>query len=86
MKDMQLCMNEMTIAKQGDLLSHIETCARHGVTSMEIRKASLLAYMRQGGSLEELKRTLVHFGIKPACLNSIESISFNNKRGMRVLT
>lgn len=83
---MQLCMNEMTIAKQGDLLSHIAACAEHGITQMEIRKASLLEFMRQGGTLEELRDAFLQYGVKPACLNSIESISFNNKRGMRVLT
>lgn len=83
---MQLCMNEMTIAKQGDLLRHIESCGRHGITNMEIRKANLLDYMRQGGTLEELKHTFTNYGVKPVCLNAIESISFNNKRGMRMLT
>lgn len=86
MNDMQLCVNEITIAKQGDLLGHIEACARHGITSMEIRKPFLLEFMRQGHTLEELKAALDRHGVKPACLNSIESISFNNKRGMRVLT
>ena len=86
MKDMQLCMNEMTLGAQGDLISHIEACASHGLTHMEVRKSSLVAYLRGGGSLEELKKTFVRCGVVPACINSIESISFNNKRGMRVLT
>jgi len=82
---MQLCMNEVCILQSGDLLSHIEACAAHGFHHMEIRKSSLLQYMRSGGTLEELKRTLDRCEVTPACLNSIESISFNNKRGMRVL-
>jgi len=86
MEKMQLCMNEMTLGSQGDLIGHIEACARHGFTQMEIRKPSLLAYLRRGGTLEDLKQTFVRCGVKPVCLNSIESISFNNKRGMRVLT
>ena len=83
---MQLCMNEMTLGGRNGLIADIEVCASHGYTHMEIRRASLLEYLRQGGTLEELKATFERCGIKPACLNSIESISFNNKRGMRVLT
>ena len=83
---MQLCMNEMTLGSRGGLLADIEVCARHGYTHMEIRRAGLLEYLRQGGTLEELRATFERCGIKPACLNSIESISFNGKRGMRVLT
>lgn len=82
---MQLCMNEITIAKQGGLMEHIEACAASGITEMEIRKPFLLDYLRQGGSLEEVKGALDRCGVKPVCLNSIESITFNNKRGMRVL-
>lgn len=82
---MELCMNEVCILREGDLLSHIQACAAHGFRRMEIRKAGLLQYMRGGGTLEELKRAFDHYGVTPACLNSIESISFNNKRGMRVL-
>lgn len=82
---MYLCMNEMSMARHGDLLTHIAACARQGITRMEIRKASLLDYLRQGGSLEQLKQTLARYGVLPVCLNSIESISFNGKRGMRVL-
>ena len=83
---MQHCMNEMTLGSRGGLLADIEVCARHGYTHMEIRRAGLLEYLRQGGTLEELSATFERCGIKPACLNSIESISFNGKRGMRVLT
>lgn len=85
METMQLCMNEITIAKQGGLIDHIEACARYGITEMEVRKPFLLDYLRQGGSLEALKQTFERCGVKPVCLNSIESITFNNKRGMRVL-
>jgi 2-keto-myo-inositol isomerase len=86
MNMMQLCMNEITIAKQGTLIDHIEACAANGITEMEIRKPFLLEHLRRGGSLEEVKAALDRCGVRPVCLNSIESISFNNKRGMRVLT
>ena len=82
---MDLCINEVCLMQSGDLPAHIEACARHGIRHMEVRKASLLQYLRSGRTLEELKRTFQEYGVSPACLNSIESISFNNKRGMRVL-
>ena len=39
---MDLCINEVCLMKSGDLVSHIEACARHGIRCMEVRKASLL--------------------------------------------
>lgn len=82
---MDLCINEVCLMQSGDLLSHIEDCARHGIRYMEVRKTSLLQYLRTGRTLDELKGAFREYGVTPACLNSIESISFNNKRGMRVL-
>lgn len=81
---MEFCINEMSIAQQGDLLSHIADCAAQGVRHMEISKDCLLAYLR-AGTLEELRSAFERCGVAPACVNSIESISFNPKRGMRVL-
>ena len=49
---MQLCMNEVTILRSGDLLSHIADCAAHGYSHMEIRKASLLRALKEGHTLE----------------------------------
>lgn len=86
MSDMQLCINEMTFGGRSSLIADIKACAKHGFTCMEIRKASLMDYLRQGGTLEELRAVFERCGVKPVCLNSIESISFNGKRGMRVLT
>ena len=82
---MQLCMNELTIMQNGDLFSHIASCAEHGYSHMEIRKASLIRTLRAGHSLEEIDRALKDHGVTPACVNAIESISFNNRRGMRML-
>ncbi len=79
------CINEMSIAQQGDLLSHIADCAAQNVRYMEISKNCLLAYLRAGGTLPALRAALDDAGVTPACVNSIESISFNSKRAMRVL-
>ena len=48
MTDMQLCMNEMTFGGRSSLIADIEACAQHSFTCMEIRKASLMDYLRQG--------------------------------------
>lgn len=82
---MKLCMNEIPLSGQGDIFSHIEACARQGLEYMEIRKLCLQEHLRRGGTPEEIKTALDRHGIKPVCLNSIESISFNSKRGARVL-
>ena len=82
---MQLCMNELTIMQSGDLFSHIADCAEHGYSCMEIRKESLIRALREGHGLEEIGRVLKDHGITPVCVNAIESISFNNRRGMRML-
>lgn len=82
---MQLCMNELTIMQNGDLFSHITACAEQGYSHMEIRKASLIRTLREGHSLDEIDRALKDHGVTPVCVNAIESISFNDRRGMRML-
>ena len=82
---MEFCINEMCLAQQGDLLSHIADCAAQDVRYMEISKACLLAYLRASGTLDALKAAFAQGGVTPVCVNSIESVSFNGKRGARVL-
>ena len=82
---MQLCMNELTIMQNGDLFSHIAACAEQGYSYMEIRKASLIRTLREGRSLDEIDRALKDHGVTPVCVNAIESISFHDRRGMRML-
>lgn len=82
---MEFCINEMCLAQQGDLLSHIADCAAQGVRCMEISKACLLEYLRGGGTLDALREAFVRGGVTPVCVNSIESVSFNGKRAARVL-
>ena len=81
---MEFCISEMAM-QEGDILSHIREAGAQGVPCMEIGKAHLMNYLRSGGTLEEVRRALEECSVKPVCLNSIESISFNPKRGMRVL-
>ena len=82
---MKFCINEMTIMKSGDILSHIAACSLHGIDCMEVCKRSLLQYLREGGTLPALKEAFFDYGVKPVCINAIESISFHEKRSMRVL-
>lgn len=82
---MEFCINEMCLAGQGDLLSHIADCAAQNVGYMELSKACLLAYLRSGGTPDALRSAFLDGNIKPVCVNSIESVSFNTKRGARVL-
>lgn len=81
----ELAMNELSFGKRGDLIRDIELCARLGFREMEISKGCLRSYLRAGGTLEELRGHLEGRGIRPVCLNSIESITFNGKRGERQL-
>lgn len=82
---MDFCINELSISQQGDLLSHIADCAAQDVRCMELSKVCLLRYLRSGGTPETLRAELERAGITPVCVNSIESVSFNPKRGERVL-
>ena len=82
---MKLCINEMAMSSGGDILSHIKDVSAQDIRFMEISKACLANHLRSGGTLEEVRAALEEGRITPVCLNSIESISFNPKRGMRVL-
>ena len=78
---MHFCMNEASIMAQGDLLSHIRDCAEAGISYMEIRKACLIRFLRKGGTPEQLRDALREYGVTPACLNGVESISFQDRKG-----
>lgn len=81
---MKFCINEMAM-QQGDILSHIREIGEQDIRYMEVSKAYLMNHLRNGGTLEEVRAALEKYQVTPVCLNSIESISFNPKRGMRVL-
>ena len=55
---MELCFNEMTVMKNGALPEDIALCAQAGFSAVELRKGTLLRYLRGGGTLEALRQTL----------------------------
>ena len=46
---MELCFNEMTVMKNGTLPEDIALCAQAGFSAVELRKGTLLRYLRGGG-------------------------------------
>ena len=52
---MELCFNEMTVMKNGTLPEDIALCAQAGFSAVELRKGTLLRYLRGGGTLEALR-------------------------------
>ena len=49
---MELCFNEMTVMKNGTLPEDIALCAQAGFSAVELRKGTLLRYLRGGGTLD----------------------------------
>ena len=82
---MELCFNEMTVMKNGILPEDIALCAQAGFSAVELRKGTLLRYLRGGGTLEALRQTLEEQHVRAASLNALESISFQTKAGGRML-
>ena len=82
---MELCFNEMTVMKNGTLPEDIALCAQAGFSAVELRKGTLLRYLRGGGTLEALRQTLEEQHVRAASLNALESISFQTKAGGRML-
>ena len=82
---MELCFNEMTVMKNGTLPEDIALCAQAGFSAVELRKGTLLRYLRGGGTLEALRQTLEEQHVRAASLNALESISFQTKDGGRML-
>lgn len=82
---MELCFNEMTVMKNGTLPEDIALCAQAGFSAVELRKGTLLRYLRGGGTLEALRQTLEEQHVRAASLNALESVSFQTKAGGRML-
>ena len=83
---MNFCMNEFCIMDREDLPAHIRACAAHGIFHMELRKPALLSFLRSGGTLEEIRRTLEDTGVTVHCLNALEAITFHDAKGHQELT
>ena len=82
---MELCFNEMTVMKNGALPEDIALCAQAGFSTVELRKGTLLRYLRGGGTLEALRQTLEEQHVRAASLNALESVSFQTRAGGRML-
>jgi len=82
---MELCFNEMTVMKNGTLPEDIALCAQAGFSAVELRKGTLLRYLRGGGTLEALRQTLEEQHVRAASLNALESVSFQARAGGRML-
>ena len=63
---MELCFNEMTVMKNGTLPEDIALCAQAGFSAVELRKGTLLRYLRGGGTLEALRQTLEEQPVRAA--------------------
>ena len=63
---MELCFNEMTVMKNGTLPEDIALCAQAGFSAVELRKGTLLRYLRGGGTLEALRQTLEEQHVRAA--------------------
>ena len=63
---MELCFNEMTVMKNGTLPEDIALCAQAGFSAVELRKGTLLRYLRGGGTLLELLSENAHRAAKNA--------------------
>ena len=81
MRALRVCFNEMTVMKNGALPEDIALCAQAGFSAVELRKGTLLRYLRGGGTLEALRRTLEEQHVRAASLNALESVSFQTKAG-----
>ena len=74
---MRPCYNEATSMKSAGILEDIAACKAAGFHDMEIRKEKLMAYLRHGGTLAQLKQRLDEAGIQAICVNALHGITFN---------
>jgi 2-keto-myo-inositol isomerase len=76
---MELGLNGATTLK-ADLATDIAVAGKAGFDFLEIWAAKLIGYLDRGG-LPALRRDLRRAGVKPATLNSVERITFNDPSG-----
>lgn len=82
---MELCFNELTLGKNGSLPNDIRLCAQAGFRKIELRKGNVLKYLRNGGSIEQLRSIMREEQVTPVNMCAIEGISFLSKPSMRTL-
>ena len=76
---MELGLNGATTLK-ADLATDIAVAGKAGFNFVEIWAAKLIGYLDKGG-LPTLRRDLKRAGVRPATLNSVERIIFNDPSG-----
>jgi 2-keto-myo-inositol isomerase len=76
---MQLGLNGATTLK-ADLATDIAVAGKAGFDFVEIWAAKLVGYLERGG-LAALRRDLRRAGVRPATLNSVERVTFNDPSG-----
>ncbi len=76
---MELGLNGATTLK-ADLATDIAVAGKAGFDFVEIWAAKLIDYLEKGG-LGALRRDLKRAGVRPATLNSVERIIFNDPSG-----
>jgi 2-keto-myo-inositol isomerase len=76
---MELGLNGATTLK-ADLATDIAVAGKAGFDFLEIWAAKLIGYLDRGG-LQALRRDLRRAGVRPATLNSVERITFNDPSG-----
>jgi 2-keto-myo-inositol isomerase len=76
---MELGLNGATTLK-ADLATDIAVAGEAGFDFVEIWAAKLIGYLDRGG-LPALRRDLRRAGVKPATLNSVEHVTFNDPSG-----
>ncbi len=77
---MKICFNEATVMGLGSLRTDIADSAKAGFRHMEVRKEKLLAFLREGYTLENLKELLQENHIQPMCINALAGISFTDRQ------
>src|SRR5512138_1894735 len=76
---MELGLNGATTLTS-DLATDVAVAGQAGFDFVEVWAAKLLGYLERGG-LRALKRDLRAAGVRPATLNSVERITFNDPSG-----
>jgi 2-keto-myo-inositol isomerase len=76
---MELGLNGATTLK-ADLATDIAVAGKAGFDFVEIWAAKLVGYLDRGG-LQALRKDLRRAGVRPATLNSVERITFNDPSG-----
>ena len=83
---MELCFNEMTVMKTAHCRRTSRSAHRRAFSAVELRKGTLLRYLRGGGTLEALRQTLEEQHVRAASLNArLRAFPFRPRAAGRML-